>query len=171
MKIETDRLLIHTCTETHSGFLATILTNEDVNKHNGGVAAPFDETIKKIKKNPDILSRFNVIIIKENNSLAGIVLFIKNDHFGEEEILILLMPEFWDKGYGREAFSAAREWWMMENKQNYMFATAEIKNGRSIAMLESEGFKFIEEYEDGRHHSSRKRVYKYTKKHNNIRID
>lgn len=148
MCLETENLEIRNAVASDSEFLATIQTNEEVQKYIGGVLDNFENTLDYIKKHPENLNDFYVVILKRESILIGIVSFVPNRHLNDCEVLIAFMPDYQGNGYGPETLAIIKEFWLDKNKISYMFATAEPENKDSISMLERQGFRFIEDYED-----------------------
>ena len=158
---ETNKLKTRKATEFDAEFLAEIESNEQVQEHTGGVKVTFENTLNKIKGNPESLCRFYIIEIKETGVSIGILGIVPNSHLPTDEIVISLLPAYWGKGYGPEILSKVKERWLGSKKLDRMHVTVSPYNNKSISMLKKEGFTFVEEYHDRRrsvHH-----IYEFKK--------
>jgi ribosomal-protein-alanine N-acetyltransferase len=161
MNIDTRNLVIRKSVRTDIEFLAKILTNDQVQKHMGGVVASYEDTLSLIKTRPQVLDDIFVIDLKPEKTKIGIVAFAPNNHLNAKEILISIMPEYWGHEYGPETLSVFKDFWMNSNNTNCMYVTVEPENNKSIAMLQKEGFVFLEIYKEA--HGPTQHVYKYEK--------
>jgi len=159
VRLETERLSIRDAAEGDIEFLAAIQTNETVQMHIGGVLDTFENTIAHIRKHPENLSDLYIISLRDKGHSIGAVAFVPNRYLGEKEILIELMPAHFGKGYGQEALSVLREWWLETSGVNYMYATAKPENTASISMLKKVQFQLVDEY--GSVFEPRQFVFKY----------
>jgi RimJ/RimL family protein N-acetyltransferase len=159
VKLETDRLVVREATGKDLDFIAAVNTNETVKRHLGGVIDSFENTVTHLRERPENLSDFHIITLQEGGTSIGLLGFFFNRHLNESEILIELMPEYCGKGYGPEALSVIRDWWLSAYRVNHMYATAKLENSESISMLKKCGFQKVGEYGDV--FEPRQLVFKY----------
>lgn len=159
MPLETNRLVIRAATAGDVEFIAALHTNETVQRHVGGVHDSFENTVAHIRKHLGHIDDFHIITLKEDGAPVGAVAFVRNRHLNEDEPLIELMPEHFGKGYGSEALSVIREWWLARNGIDHIYATAQPQNVSSIALLKKCGFQLSGECQNP--FESRQLIFKY----------
>ncbi len=161
MQLETDRLIIRSANKSDVEFVADMQTNEGVQRYKGGVCGSYIETLSILKNNKNPLKNYFIVLLKSENNPIGLVLFIENEYIKEREVSIGFIPSYCGKGYGPESLSAVREWWLNENKVNYMFATVRPDNEHSISMLEKVNFVYVKKYKDN--FKPEQLLYKYVR--------
>ena len=113
-----------------------------------------------IKNKPKCLNQLYVVVLLEDETKIGLVSFPQNSEVNEKELLISFLPLHTGKKYGSEALYKIIKFWPSEINEDHLYATAMPENKASIAMLEKNGFKYIDKYKDG---SRFQLLYKFEK--------
>ncbi len=144
--LNTERLLLRNITPEDADFFLAVFSNPVVNKYlyDEEPIQSLDEAMKWIDLYNSEIPDHNrwVIIDKETSLRLGTCGFHNWDKRNNRiEIGYDLLPEYWGKGYMREALTKAID--LVVNTMNIhrIYALTHTENARSIKILEKLGFK------------------------------
>lgn len=80
---------------------------------------------------------------KADGALMGMCGLIKRDAFADRDLGYAFLPEFWGKGFAREAARASLAWGHSEMGLRRVIAIVSPGNEASIRLLSSLGFRFV----------------------------
>jgi RimJ/RimL family protein N-acetyltransferase len=135
--IITDRLLIEPLTLHDTDFILELVNTagwlEFIGNRNINSAADATAYIRKIIDNPNTF--YWVARLKENQTAAGIVTFIKRDYLEYHDIGFAFLPDYSGKGYAFEATSTVLHTILRKYKDPFILATTISNNLRSVRLL------------------------------------
>lgn len=154
MKIETERLIVRTITESDAEALYRIKKDERVMEY---IPDYFerDATLEQVQQwiagfqeleQRDDIEEWRVyaIELKENHEVIGTLSFRKNKMLHEYELGWQMLGEHCKKGYASEAASAWSDWFCIHYHQEYLIVVMDIDNPASYRTAIKSGFKLFE---------------------------
>ncbi|MDW5415518.1 GNAT family N-acetyltransferase [Iodobacter sp. CM08] len=91
-----------------------------------------------------------IVRLNSTAEAIGICGFFKRDYLADADLGYALLPQFAGLGYAQEAASAALTYAKQTLGLTKLFAITDEDNQRSIKLLQSIGFKFVETYSKGK---------------------
>jgi len=144
MEITTDRLLVRNLNLDDASFIVDLL-NTDAFKVNIG-----DRQVRTIADAEDKISNFYttgypmyglfVVELSATGEAIGTVSYLKRDYLEHDDIGYAFLPQFWGKGYAREATKAVLELRLSQGVET-VWGVVNSDNEPSIKLLEKLGFQ------------------------------
>ncbi|MFB7588930.1 GNAT family N-acetyltransferase [Streptomyces sp. NPDC056169] len=138
----TDRLLLRSVRRGDLAAVTRLWTDPQVRHHLGG---PVTEPVVRIRQRRIVgAAGFHAVIRAEDDVLLGLVTVEPGARNGETEVSYQFLPEYWGRGYAREAVGAvvAR---VLESTPSVVAVTQEA-NDRSRRLLEAVGMEHAESF-------------------------
>ncbi len=137
---ESQRLGLRRIEECDAQDLSEIFTNEEVSYFE-----PYDVFTKAaaLKEARSLIGdeRFFAVIRKSDEKLIGKIYFEDKHFFGTWEIGYSFNRSCWSKGYATEAVRAVMEYAFTKMNVRRIYAEADVRNVRSIKVLEKSGMR------------------------------
>lgn len=137
---KTERLGIRRFCSSDSEDFAEILTDPEVCRFEPSGVFPRERALAEAAKLADD-KRFFAVVLKENNKLIGKLYFEDKDYYGAYEIGYTFNRSYWGKGYALEAVCGMFRFAFEKMNVRRIIAEADIKNTRSIRLLERAGMR------------------------------
>lgn len=143
----TDRLSINPLTVNDDNFILKLVNSEGwlkfIGNRNVNTRQEARAYILKILKNKNV--KYWIVSVKETQTPAGIVTFIKRDYLNYPDIGFAFLPEFSGNGYAHEATSVVLKNLIQEQSVTHILATTIPENTSSIKLLKKFGLRFEKE--------------------------
>ncbi|MCH5208059.1 MAG: GNAT family N-acetyltransferase [Oscillospiraceae bacterium] len=136
----TERLGIRRFCPSDSEDFAEILTDPEVCHFEPSGVFPREKALAEAAKLAKD-ERFFAVVLTENNKLIGKLYFKDMDYYGAYEIGYTFNRSYWGKGYALEAVRGMFGFAFEKMNVRRIIAEADIKNTRSIRLLERAGMR------------------------------
>lgn len=106
------------------------------------------EAVEGLKRANSATDSLYVIEAVADGASLGYCGFMPNRDIPEMDMLISLLPEYQQCGYGGEVLSLLKAAWLNRLGHAECFATVWPDNEKAVALLQSRGFSYVREYMD-----------------------
>jgi len=123
-----------------------LYTSEKVRKYLGGIMDGYGLE----KKISELIEKDNgcwKVINKETLEFMGLISVGKHHDGKYDEISYEFLPEYWGMGYASESINEVIQYIFVEMKLPKILAETQLKNEKSVKLLEKLGFIFVKELE------------------------
>jgi ribosomal-protein-alanine N-acetyltransferase len=137
-KIKTERLLIRSLNESDQDLFVTLQTSAEVREFLGGTVSN-ETALEKFKRclNTDH-PEYHFTVIFESVGI-GIISLDRHHNEVDIEVSYQFHPDYWGKGFAKEAVTWVLEYACNELKFEKIIAETQLKNESSIRLLQSLG--------------------------------
>lgn len=158
LQIDSRRLRLRQLTVDDAAFILQLVNDPDWLRHIGdrGVRSLAD-AVDYIENGPLAMYRrlgmgLLAIVERSSGSVIGLCGLLRRDGLPDADVGYALLPAARGRGYAREAVAATLDWVARKRMMKRVAAITSPGNLRSIALLESLGFRFeqrLKLHEDG----------------------
>jgi ribosomal-protein-alanine N-acetyltransferase len=127
--------------------LTALYENEEVRKYLGGVcaASEAEEKLRTATQSPD--EHNFTVRLKDAATVIGLITIAPHHDAKNTEISYMFLPQFWGKGFAKEAINAVLDFCKSNLKLKRVVSETQSANENSCLLLEALGFKIESETE------------------------